>query len=221
MLEIRRRIAHLPSAVVRLVAFELTLGRRIGDLTALVAEIESQIFAGVRFLIAVAESAIERIVGFRFIRPALASILGRLWRGRRLRRLNGLARWRWLSRLRADLRLRREARPRLCTLDDVALDRRLERTRTRSRGPNRSRRLRLVLGRWRRRFAHFRRHRIGVEHMAASRALESRCIVGQDPLVNPIAGVATGALNFDHTPTSHPAQKIITRRWLAHLRSAA
>jgi hypothetical protein len=57
--------------------------------------------------------------------------------------------------------------------------------------------------------------------MAASRALESRCIVGQDPLINPVAGMATGALNFDHSPTSHPAQKIITRRVLAHLLGAS
>ena len=105
-------------------------------------------------------------------------------------------------------------------LDYVAFDRRFERARPRPRGANRARLgCDSLSGASRSRFAHFRGHRVGVEHMAASRALEGRCIVGQDPLVNSIPGVATGALNFDHSPASHPAQKIIIRQGVAHLRS--
>ena len=64
--ELSRRIAHLPSAVVGLGALEFVLRRRVADFIALVAEIEFQVFAGVGFLLAVAEGAIERIAGFQF-----------------------------------------------------------------------------------------------------------------------------------------------------------
>ena len=76
MFEIRGRIAHLPILVVRLGTLELMLRRRVADFTALIAEIEFQIFAGVGFLIAVAEGAIKRIVGFRFIARFLFSNFG-------------------------------------------------------------------------------------------------------------------------------------------------
>ena len=62
--------------VVRLGTFELMLRRRVADFIALIAEIESQIFAGIGFLIPVAEGAIERIVGFWFITRFLFSIFG-------------------------------------------------------------------------------------------------------------------------------------------------
>ena len=176
MFEIRRSFADLPSSVVRIGTLELMLWRRVADFTALVAEIESQIFAGVGFLIAVAKRAIERIVGFRFIVRFLFSILALIGRRGRLRLFHGLARlfglesWcarfglrrnrlpRGLARLlgfeslRASLRLWRDGRPHLAAnlaLDDVAFDRRLERARTRSRGANRARRLRFALWRLR------------------------------------------------------------------------
>src|ERR1019366_180058 len=166
--------------------------RRVADFNALVAEIEFQIFAGVGFLLAVAEGAIERIAGFRF---APFFLVPNFRRGR--------IRW---PQLRAML-----------GFDHVAFDWRLEHARARAGGADRARRLRFALGRLWSHFTHSRGYRVGVEHMAASRALESRCIVGQDPFINPIAGVATGALNFDHSPTSHPADQIITRQWVAHL----
>src|ERR1019366_4560477 len=78
--ELIRRIAHLPSAVVGLGALELVLRRRVAAFIALVAEIEFQIFAGVGFLLTVAEGAIERIVGFRFVPYFFGSILGLLGR---------------------------------------------------------------------------------------------------------------------------------------------
>jgi hypothetical protein len=128
--------------------------------------------------------------------------------------------------LRTRLGLRGNRVPHLAArlaLDDVAFDRRLECARSRSRGTNRARRLRFAL--WllrtlwllRRRFANSCRHRVRIEHVAASRALEGRSIVGQDPLIDTVAGVATGALNFDHSSTSPPARQIITLPWRTHL----
>jgi hypothetical protein len=234
MFEIRRRVAYLPILVVPLGTFELMLGRRVPDFTALVAEIESQIFAGIGFLIAVAEGAIKRIVGFRFITRFLFSIFGLSSRSRRrckpLARLLGLESLRTRFRsLRASLGLGWRGcsqRPRLgdrLALDDAAFDRRFECARTRSRGANRARRLRFAL--WllrtgwllRHHFANSCRRRVRVEHMAASRALKRRSIVGQDPLIDTVAGVATGALNFDHSSASPLAPQIIILPWCTHL----
>src|SRR5260370_34046489 len=58
--KISGRIADLPSTVVRLGTLDFMLRRRVANFTALVAEIESQIFSGIGFLLAVAEAAIER-----------------------------------------------------------------------------------------------------------------------------------------------------------------
>ena len=108
MLEILGRLAHLPSTVVRLWTLELVLWRRVATLSALVAEIELQIFSGVGLLIAVAKGAIERIVGFRFSGPGWlfcfrsSGCSGRRWTaGMPGRALSGLL----LFRLRS---LRRE-----------------------------------------------------------------------------------------------------------------
>ena len=98
----QRRIADLPSTVVRLGTFELALRRRVGDFIALVAEIESQIFSGVGFLIAVAEGAIERIVGVRFVAGFLVSIFG-LAAARRRRAAS--VRFRWIDGARRSRRL--------------------------------------------------------------------------------------------------------------------
>jgi hypothetical protein len=219
-------------------ALEIGIGRCLAHLIALVAEIEAQVFSGVSFLIGVAEGAVERVVQFRFLPSRRCRIFLFLWwsGGWRLRS----ERWSWFGLRFLDTSLRpcrwfrlrflnpsrwfgRNSRTRITAmlaLDDVAFDRGLEPARTGPRGTERARLLRFILGRWRSRFAHFRGHRVGIEHVAASRALEGRCIVRQDALVDPITGVATGALNFDHSPTSHPAQKIIIRRRVAHLLTA-
>jgi hypothetical protein len=236
MFEIRRRVAYLPILVVRLGTFELMLGRRVADFTPLVAEIESQIFASIGFLIAVSEGTIKRIVGFWFIARFLFSIFGLSSRSRR-RRCRPLARLLRLESLRTRFRSLRASLglgcyrlPRLgdgLALDDAAFDRRLECARTRSRGLNRARRLRFVLwllrtGRLlRRRFANSCRHRVRAEYVAASRALEGRSIVGQDPLIDSVAGVATGALNFDHSSTTSPGRQIIILPRRKHLFRAA
>jgi hypothetical protein len=44
--------------------------------------------------------------------------------------------------------------------------------------------------------------------MTAARTLEGRRLFRENPLIDPIAGVATGTLDFDHFPTSQPQQKI-------------
>ena len=103
MFEIRRRVAYLPILVVPLGTFELMLGRRVTDFTALIAEIESQIFAGIGFLIPVAEGAIKRIVGFWFITRFLFSIFGLSSRSGR-RRCRPLARLLGLESLRTRFR---------------------------------------------------------------------------------------------------------------------
>jgi len=221
VLEISRRISHLPSPVVRLGAFEFVLGRRVGDFTALVAEIESQVFSVVGLLLTAAERTIEWIVGVRLLPnfPGASGFIAR-WLGHLALDRCALRRFRRLNPPNRNLRRGRDRSPQFCAmlaLDYVALDRRLEGARARPRGANRARLLRFILGGFRSHFTHFRRHRIRVEHVAASRALEGRCIVGQDPFIDPIAGVATGALNFDHSTTSHPADEIITRQWVAHL----
>ncbi len=159
----------------------------------------------------------------QFVAVFLASICGlagwRICRRRghpTLERL-ALVQTRWLN---ANLRFGRIRWPRLRAMlafDYVAFDWRLEHACARPRRADRARRLRFTLDRLWSRFAHSWRYRVSVEHMAASRALEGRCIVGQDPFINPIAGVATGALNFDHSPTSHPAHEIITRQRVPHL----
>src|SRR5208282_6473694 len=151
------------------------------------------------FLFAIAEGTIEPIVGFRFmpifLGPSFRLIAGRLGH----RALNG-HRVRWLD---ANLRLRRDGWPQLRAvraLDDVAFHLGFERAWPRPRGADRARGLRFTLGRLWSRFAQFCGCRVRVEDVAASRALKGRRIVGQDPLVNPVAGVATGALNFYHSP---------------------
>ncbi len=200
--------------------------RRFAGCIALVAEIEFQVFSGVGLLLAVAEGTIERIVGFQFVAVFLGSIFGLVCRlicrrlGHALLERLALVRIRSLDWFDANFRLGRRYWPQLRAMlafDYVAFDRGLERAWARPRRADRTRRPRFTLGRLWSRPARSCRHRIRVEHVAASRALEGRCIVGQDPLIDPIAGVATGALNLDHSTTSHPQQKIITRQRVAHL----
>ena len=147
-----RGLAHLPSTVVRIGAFDFVIRRRVRDFTALVAEIESQIFSGIGFRFAVSEAAIERIVGLRFLPDFLVSTLRAdralpLESGARLRLL--LLGFRWLGanfRPGRNRSIRDSAR-----VDDVAFYRGLESARARARGTNRARRLRFTLGlRWRR-----------------------------------------------------------------------
>jgi hypothetical protein len=193
------------------------LRRRIDDFVAVVAKNEFQAFARVGLLFAITERTVERIVS----RFALRLRSRRFRLGRRnafLRDGRGLLdvftpiRGRQLYRPGTNL----GRRPRIDSLNG-ALDWRLERTRRRPRTAHGTRRLRYAFDRLRSRFAYPRRHRVGAEHMAASRALEGRCIVWQHPLVNAIAGVAASALNFYHLPTSRPLSTTIIRHKVAHL----
>ena len=137
-------------------------GGRVADFIALVAEIEFQIFAGVGFLLAVAEGAIERIVGFQFVpvfsRVDLAgSPVGAFAGAAGILRSKG-SRCSELRSLDANFRLRRGFVGRgvraMLAFDYVAFDRRLERACARPRGADRARRLRFTLGRLWSRFAH-------------------------------------------------------------------
>ena len=78
MFEIRRRVAHLPILVMRLGTLELMFRRGVTGFTALVAEIEFQIFAGIGLLFLVS-NFLRLGAGFIAPRRILDLRLTRLW----------------------------------------------------------------------------------------------------------------------------------------------
>jgi hypothetical protein len=187
----------------------LMISRTVAELVAFIVEIESKIFAGVSFLLAVAEGPIERVIGFQFV-PTVTLGCGGLWNSMFEMLVGG---FRLVDVARA-LDWRRD-----CLANHAALlHRRCWRcARARTRGPDCLRELRVIRSRLRSGGTDFCGNRIRIEHVAASRTLEGRRIVGQDPLVNPIPGMTTGTLNFYHSPTSQPARKIIIPHKTKHL----
>ena len=190
---------------------------RVSEFVALIAEIEFEILSGVGFLLTIAERAIERMLGFQFLAGFSISRSGMIgWRrsccgcsscsGGRLE----------LGRELPAGRGRDSSRAPRCGVRSGGRG-----ALARGRAGRIVRGLRISLDGLGGGSARFCGKRIRVEHMAASRTLEGRRVVGQHPLVDPIAGMTTRALNFDHRPSSQPAQEIIIRERIAHLRSVA
>jgi hypothetical protein len=204
-------LSHLPSIVVARGRGDLLATPGVSDFAAFIAEIEPEILSGVGFLLAITKSAIERMIGFQF---ALMDTLGcaRLWDRMVDKLFPGFNLLRIFFTLGRRLELTfRDSRGRDCLAHhNAGFCRRAGRARTLTRRAEHLRRLRVSLGGLGSGGTHFRGKGICVEHVAASRTLEGRRVVGQHPLVNPIAGMATSALNFDHRPTSQAATKNIT-----------
>jgi len=190
----------------------------VSDFVALIAEIEPEIFTGVSFLV-VAKIAIERVIRFQLV-PTITLGNGGLWNpmvdmlfhGFKLLHVARALDWRGEVRFRGS-HGGRDGLAHLAT----PFWRRRGHCYSRTSGTERLRRLRVSLCGCGSRSTGFRGKRVRVEDMAASRTLEGRRIVGKHPLVNPVTGMTTSTLNFDHSPTSQPGRKIIIPRKTTHL----
>ena len=70
------------------------------------------------------------------------------------------------------------------------------------------------------RFSWARGERLSLKDVTAPRTLEGRRLFRENPLIYPVAGVATSTLDLDHFPTSQPQQKNSTGKSPPHDASA-
>jgi hypothetical protein len=205
-------LADFPAMIVMTADRDFMLVARSVESLIFAAEIELQVLAGIRLLLAISETPPETSVERMLVRNILErSCIDELtFFDRRLCRF--LNRRLFGTRLsvahRSILRLGRVGRL------DSGLQRACALALWRS-----NRLFGFGLVDWCSGFTYFGANRVRIEYVAASRTLEGRCLVRQNPLVNPVAGVTTSALDLYHRHASPPGKKISTPKAHAHPRN--